>query len=42
MVLDALASGYSLKEVSFRNSIPIAFINSIRRSLREKAVDHLL
>ena len=42
MVLDALASGYSLKEVSFRNSIPIAFISSIRRSLQEKAVDHLL
>ena len=42
MVLDALASGYSLKDVSCRNSIPIACINSIRRSLREKAVDHLL
>ena len=42
MVLDALAFGYSPKEVSWRNSVPISAINSIRRSLREKAVDHLL
>ena len=42
MVLDALASGYSLKEVSFRNAIPIACINSMRRSLQLKAVNHLL
>jgi hypothetical protein len=42
MVLDALASGYALKEVSCRNAMSISCINSIRRSLREKAVDHLL
>jgi hypothetical protein len=42
MLLDALASGYALKVVSCRNAIPIACINSIRRSLRVKAVDHLL
>lgn len=42
MVLDALASGYSLKEVSCRNSIPISCINAVRRSLQEKTVDHLL
>jgi hypothetical protein len=42
MVLDALAFGYSLKEISCRNAIPISSINSIRRSLQLKAVDHLL
>jgi hypothetical protein len=42
MVLDALASGYSLKEVSCHNAMSISCINSIRQSLREKAVDHLL
>ena len=42
MLLDALAFGYSMKEVSCQISIPIACINSIRRSLREKAVEHLL
>jgi site-specific DNA-adenine methylase len=42
MVLDALASGYAVKEVSCRNAMPISCINVIRRSLREKAVDHLL
>ena len=42
MVLDALAFGYSLKEASCHAAIPMSCINSIRRSLREKAVDHLL
>ena len=42
MVLDALASGYSLKDVSSRNVVSTSYLNSIRRSLREKAVDHLL
>jgi hypothetical protein len=42
MLLDALASGYSLKEVSCRNSISISCINAVRRSLREKAVEHLV
>jgi hypothetical protein len=42
MVLDALASGYSLKDVSSRNAVSTSYLNSIRRSLREKAADHLL
>jgi hypothetical protein len=42
MLLDALASGYALKELSGRNALSISYINTIRRSLREKAVDHLL
>lgn len=42
MVLDALASGYSLKDVPSRNAVSTSYLNSIRRSLREKAVDHLL
>ena len=42
VVLDALAFGYSLKEVSCYTAIPMSCINSVRRSLREKAVDHLL
>ncbi len=42
ILLDALASGYALKEVSSRNAIPISCINSIRRSLQSKAVAHLL
>jgi hypothetical protein len=42
MLLDALASGFALKEVSCRNAMSTSCINAIRRSLREKAVDHLL
>jgi hypothetical protein len=42
MVLDALSFGYSLKEASCHIAIPVSCINAIRRSLREKAVDHLL
>ena len=42
MLLDALASGYALKDVSSRNAMSISCINSIRRSLQAKAVDHLL
>ena len=42
MLLDALASGYALNEVSCRNTMSISCINSIRRSLQDKAVDHLL
>lgn len=42
MVLDALAAGYALKEVSRRNAISYACLNTIRRSLQSKAVDHLL
>jgi hypothetical protein len=42
MLLDALASGYALKEVSYRNAMSLSCINMIRRSLQGKAVDHLL
>ena len=42
MVLDALAFGYSLKEASSHTAIPMTCINAIRRSLREKAAEHLL
>ena len=42
MLLDALASGCALKEVSCRNAMSIPCVNSIRRSLQAKAVDHLL
>ena len=42
MLLDALASGYALKDVCCENAISISCINSIRRSLHAKAFDHLL
>jgi hypothetical protein len=42
ILLDALASGYALKDVSSGNAMSISCINSIRRSLQAKAVDHLL
>jgi hypothetical protein len=42
IILDALASGYSLKDLSRRSAISISCINEIRRSLQSKAVDHLL
>jgi hypothetical protein len=42
MLLNALAFGYSLKEVPRENRMSITRINSIRRSLQGKAADHLL
>jgi hypothetical protein len=42
VLLDALASGFALKEVSRNNAMSSSCINAIRRSLRAKAVDHLL
>jgi hypothetical protein len=42
MLLDALGFGYSLKEVCRHNAMSMSCINSIRQSLRKKAVDHLL
>ena len=42
MVLDALASGYALKDVSDRNAMSPSIVKSIRRSLQAKAVNHLL
>jgi hypothetical protein len=42
MLLDALGSGYALKDVCRENAMPMSCINSVRRSLQGKAVDHLL
>jgi hypothetical protein len=42
MLLDALVSGFAVKEVSIRNAMSISCLNTIRRSLQGKAVDHLL
>jgi hypothetical protein len=42
MLLDALASGCALKQVSRRNAISSSCLNSICRSLQAKAVVHLL
>jgi hypothetical protein len=42
VLLDDLASGYAVKEVSSRNALSISCINSIRRSLQAKAACHLL
>jgi hypothetical protein len=42
IILDALTSGYSLKDVSCLNAMSICCINAIRRSMQAKAVDHLL
>ncbi len=42
MLLDALASGYALKEVYRRNAISAFQMKSIRSSLKAKAVSHLL
>jgi hypothetical protein len=41
-ILDDLASGYALKEVSRRHAMSTSCLNSIRRSLQSKAVYHLL
>jgi hypothetical protein len=42
MLLDALSAGYALKDLSHWSDLSISYINSIRQSLREKAVNHLL